>query len=77
MQARIKTIKNELQELQNSDNSRKIEQYSKLVTELYESGKNDSEIIKTDFGRDGFRIAYLKEVIYYSLLKKVLIKIEK
>ena len=56
----LRQLKNELQELQNSDNSRKIEQYSKLVTELYESGKNDSEIIKTDFGRDGFRIAYLK-----------------
>lgn len=41
----LRQIKNELQELQNSDNSKKIEQYSKLVTSLYESGKNDSEII--------------------------------
>ena len=56
----LRQLKNELQELQNSDNSMKIKQYSKLVTELYESGKNNSEIIKTDFGRDGFRIAYLK-----------------
>lgn len=56
----LRQIKNELKELQNSDNSKKIEQYSKLVTSLYESGKNDSEIIKTDFGRDSFRIAYLK-----------------
>lgn len=56
----LRQLKNELQELQNSDNSKKIEKYSKLVTSLYENGKNDSEIIKTDFCRDGFRIAYLK-----------------
>lgn len=56
----LRQLKNELQELQNSDNSKKIEKYSKLVTGLYESGKNNSEIIKTDFGRDSFRIAYLK-----------------
>lgn len=56
----LRQLKSELQELQNSDNSKKIEKYSKLVTGLYESGKNNSEIIKTDFGRDSFRIAYLK-----------------
>ena len=56
----LRQLKNELQELQNSDNSKKIENYSKLVTGLYESGKNNSEIIKTDFGRDSFRITYLK-----------------
>lgn len=56
----LRQLKNELQELQNSDNSKKIKEYSKLVTSLYESGKNDSKIIETDFGREGFRIAYLK-----------------
>lgn len=56
----LRQLKKELQELQNSDNSKKIQKYSKLVTSLYESGKNDSEIIKTDFTRDNFRIAYLK-----------------
>lgn len=56
----LRELKNELQELQSSDNSKKIEKYSKLVTCLYESGKNDSEIINTDFGRDSFRVAYLK-----------------
>ena len=57
---KLQKLKKELQELQNSDNSRKIEQYSKIVTGLYESGKNDSEIIKTDFDRNCFRIEYLK-----------------
>lgn len=56
----LRQLKNELQELQNSDDSRKIDAFSKLVTELYESGKNDSEIINKDFEREGFRIAYLK-----------------
>ena len=56
----LRQLKNELQELQNSDNSKKIEKYSKLVTNLYESGKNDSKIIETDFSRESFRIAYLK-----------------
>lgn len=56
----LRQLKNELQELQNSNNSKKIEQYSQLVTNLYGSGRNDSEIIKTDFGRESFRIEYLK-----------------
>ena len=56
----LRQLKNELQELQSSDNSSKIDEYSKLVTSLYESGKNDSQIIRTDFGRDNFRIVYLK-----------------
>lgn len=57
---KLRQLKNELQELQSSDNSGKIDEYSKLVTSLYESGKNDSQIIRTDFGRDNFRIVYLK-----------------
>lgn len=56
----LRQLKNELLELQNSDDLKKIDEFSKLVTNLYESGKNDSEIIKTDFDRDGFRIVYLK-----------------
>lgn len=56
----LRQLKNELQELQNSNNSKKIDQYSQLVTNLYGSGRNDSEIIKTDFGRESFRIEYLK-----------------
>lgn len=53
-------LKSKLQELQNSDNSNKIAEYSKLVTKLYESGKENSEIIKTDIGRRDFKIVYLK-----------------
>lgn len=56
----LRQLKNELQELQSSDNSSKIDEYSKIVTSLYESGKNDAQIIRTDFGRDNFRIVYLK-----------------
>lgn len=57
---KLKHLKNELQELQNADNSEKIKRFSELVTKLYENGKDDSEIIRTDIGREGFRIAYLK-----------------
>lgn len=56
----FRRLKNELQELQNSDDSKKIDKFSKLVTSLYESGKPESEIIRTDYGRDGFKITYLK-----------------
>ena len=56
----LKQLKYELRELQNRDDLKKIQNYSKLVTYLYESGKNDSEIIKTDFEREGFKIEYLK-----------------
>lgn len=56
----LKQLKNELQELQNADNSKKINNYSELVTKLYKSGKEDSEIIKTDIAREGFKITYLK-----------------
>lgn len=57
---KLKHLKNELQELQNADNSEKIKRFSELVTKLYENGKDDSEIIRTDISREGFRIAYLK-----------------
>lgn len=57
---KLKHLKNELQELQNADNSEKIKGFSELVTKLYENGKDDSEIIRTDISREGFRIAYLK-----------------
>lgn len=57
---KLKLLKNELQELQNADNSEKIKRFSELVTKLYENGKDDSEIIRTDISREGFRIAYLK-----------------
>lgn len=56
----LRQLKNELQELQNNDDSKKIDNFSKLITSLYESGKSDSEIIRTDFGREGFKITYLK-----------------
>ena len=49
-----------MQELQNADNSEKIKRFSELVTKLYENGKDDSEIIRADISREGFRIAYLK-----------------
>lgn len=58
--ADLRQLRNELQKLQNSDDSKKIMRYSKLVTQLYESGRDNSEIIETDFGREGFEITYLK-----------------
>ena len=56
----LKKLKNKLRELQNSDDSKKIDDFSRLITRLYESGKNESEIIKTDFGIESFKIVYLK-----------------
>ena len=56
----LKQLKNELKELQNANNSEKISKYSTLVTKLYESGNEDSEIIKTDISREEFEITYLK-----------------
>lgn len=56
----LRKLKNELQELQKSDDIERIRKYSELVTNYYLSGKNDSEIIKTDTNRRDFSIAYLK-----------------
>ena len=56
----LKNLKKELQELQNSDDKKKIGEFSKLITKLYESGQEHSEIIKTDIGREDFKIEYLK-----------------
>ena len=58
--AEFRQLRKKLQKLQNSDDSEKIMKYSKLVTQLYESGRNNSEIIETDFRREGFEISYLK-----------------
>ena len=58
--AELRKLKKELQELQNYDNSKKIDRFSEIITNLYESGKTDSEIIKTDFSRENFSIKYLK-----------------
>lgn len=56
----LKLLKKELQELQNDDNSEKIKKFSELVTKIYKSGERNSEIIKTDISREGFKIEYLK-----------------
>lgn len=57
---KLKCLKNKLQELQNADNSSKIEKFSELITQIYKNGEDDSEIIRRDISREGFRITYLK-----------------
>lgn len=61
IQQRIKNIKKEIQILQNSDDESKINDMSKVVTDLYLSAKNVSTIVSEDIENSGFEIQYLKK----------------
>ncbi len=56
----IKQCRTKIQELQNDDDSSKIQALSKYVTDLYYSAKDISSFVKEDSSRDGFRIQYIK-----------------
>lgn len=58
---RIKTIREELKILQNSDDHKKIKELSNYITELYKSASNISSVVKDDINKEGFHIQYYKK----------------
>lgn len=61
IQKRIQKIKDEIKFLQNSDDASKIEDMSRVVTDLYFSAKNVPTIVSEDIEHSGFEIQYLKK----------------
>lgn len=57
---RIKEIREELKVLQNSDDTKKINELSQYITDLYLSAKDISSVVEDDIKQDGFKIQYLK-----------------
>lgn len=56
----IKQCRTKIQELQNDDDSNKIQALSKYITDLYYTAKDISSFVKEDSSRDGFKIQYIK-----------------
>jgi len=71
---RIKAIREELKILQNSDDTRKINELSHYITNLYLSAKDISSIVEDDINQDGFRIQYFKKgnILQPMVIKTVL-----
>ncbi len=58
---RIREIRDELKALQNSDDTKKINELSDFITELYCSAKDTSSVVSDDLQQYGFKIKYLKK----------------
>lgn len=58
---RIREIRDELKALQNSDDTKKINELSNFITELYCSAKDTSSVVSDDLQQYGFKIKYLKK----------------
>jgi hypothetical protein len=56
-----KELKDKIRILQHSDDAEKIRNLSDLITKLYKSANNVSDIIKNDNGLEGFYIQYYKK----------------
>lgn len=59
--ARIREIKGRLKNLQNLDDNLKIINFSKGITKLYLSAKENSSLVKEDSEQEGFEIKYIKK----------------
>ncbi|MDD9786682.1 hypothetical protein PVE99_30450 [Priestia megaterium] len=57
---RIRELKNALKILQSLDDSEKITELSKFITDLYKSAKDISSVVSDDIKQEGFQIQYLK-----------------
>lgn len=58
---RIREIREELKALQNSDDTKKINELSDFITNLYYSAKDISSVVSDDIKQKGFEIKYLKK----------------
>ncbi|MED1268840.1 hypothetical protein P4U03_20040 [Bacillus mycoides] len=57
---KMKSLKENLKNLQDADDTKKTDQFSEYITELYKSAYGVSEIVNTDINEKGFRIEYIK-----------------
>lgn len=58
---RIKEIREELNALQNADDTKKIKEVSEYITELYYSAKDISFVVADDMQQNDFNIKYFKK----------------
>lgn len=57
---KLKELKETLKNLQNKNDTKKINQFSKYITKLYKSAYEVSEVVSTDIAENGFKIQYIK-----------------
>ena len=53
-------LREKLKLLQNTDNETKLSNLEKIITELYSTANDCSEVVKTDYEKKGFAIKYYK-----------------
>ena len=58
---RIREIRDELKALQSSDDTKKINELSNLMTNMYSSAKDISSVVSDDIQQTGFEIKYIKK----------------
>lgn len=58
---KIRDLKLDIKTLQNQNDEKKIDTLSNLITSIYESGKELSDIVDKDTSIDGFHIQYFKK----------------
>lgn len=68
---RVIEIREEIKYLSSTDDKKKIEKISEIVTSLYKSAVNVSDIVKQDFSDKTFNIKYLKRG---NLLQTMIVK---
>lgn len=61
LRKKVKDLKERIKSLQHSDDRKKIDQMSTLVTELYMSAKDFSTVVEEDAAQEGFIIQYNKK----------------
>ena len=61
LQSKIRQLKNEIKDLKNDDSNAEIENFSKTITSIYQSGKESSNFISVDSNKKGFYIRYEKK----------------
>lgn len=57
----LRTLKEKIKYLQNSDNENKINNFSSFITQLYMSAESVSDIVTTDKALNEFKIKYFKK----------------
>lgn len=70
----IKSLKTEIKSLQNSDDVKKINDLSNIITQLYKSANSISDVVKTDVNKNGFSLKYIKKG---NIIQPVITDIEK
>ncbi|GAB6494062.1 hypothetical protein OA45_02537 [Bacillus sp. UMTAT18] len=72
----LRSLTNEMKDLQNKDDNTKINSFSEYMTNLYKVAAEVSEIVSTDVSEKGFKIEYIKRGNVLQPKKKDIVKNE-